>query len=666
MTNKSYIPILAVFGAIMLAVMAAIAPSQSFLGPDVVYAQTPDDASLRALTVGNLNLIPDPTGTNVLSSTLMYTARAPSGTDLVTVTATPNNSNARVDITPGDATSVTPDTHEVALGGGRNTVIRVKVTSEDTTASLTYTVMVYQERTNRSDVDTLSSLSLSGVRLSPSFTSARGEYRGRAVYGTTKTTVSYRATDIGATVRISDESTTVGIPETDARTDNDSATPGHQVDLDPGDNTVIYLVVTPENTTGGTPKNYKITIYRENFVKSNNALLSDEDPVGLILTGNNNTALGEAQEFEYAPTEKSYSTVSVANGISQVTVSASTDHPGAMAVITPSDQRPDAGNTGHQVLLRAGAKTDITVVVTAEDGTTTETYSVTIYRTRRAGTLSDVNTLSSLSLSGVRLSPSFASARGDYSVRAAYDTTETTVSYSATDAGATVRISDESTTTVDTPETDARMDDDSATPGHQVDLDPGDNTVIYLVVTPEDTADGAAKNYKITIYRENFVKSNNALLSDDAPVGLILTGNNNTALDEAQEFEYALTKKSYPTVSVANEISQVTVSASTDHPGAMAVITPSDQNPDDSGHQVFLNPGAKTDITVVVTAEDGTTTETYSVTIYRTRRAGTLSDVNTLSSLSLSDVTLEPSFASARAITAQGWYTTPIRSPCPT
>ena len=46
----------------------------------------------------------------------------------------------------------------------------------------------------------------------------------------------------------------------------------------------------------------------------------------------------------------------------------------------------------------------------------------------------------------------------------------------------------------------------------------------------------------------------------------------------------------------------------------------------------FLRPGTKTNITVVVTAEDGTTTETYSVTIYRERRAGAeSSDDDTLS-----------------------------------
>ena len=98
--------------------------------------------------------------------------------------------------------------------------------------------------------------------------------------------------------------------------------------------------------------------------------------------------------------------------MSEVTVRTSTDHAGAMAVSTPSDQRPDSANPGHQVLLGAGAKTDITVVVTAEDGTTTETYSVTIYRQRRTGAESDDNTLSALSLSGVTLSPAFASGKG--------------------------------------------------------------------------------------------------------------------------------------------------------------------------------------------------------------------------------------------------------------
>ena len=86
---------------------------------------------------------------------------------------------------------------------------------------------------------------------------------------------------------------------------------------------------------------------------------------------------------------------------------------GAEAVITPSDQ--DSLITGHQVVLRSGAKTEITVVVTAEDGTTTDTYSVTIYRQRRV--LSDDANLSALSLSDVTLSPAFAASKISYTGR---------------------------------------------------------------------------------------------------------------------------------------------------------------------------------------------------------------------------------------------------------
>ena len=68
----------------------------------------------------------------------------------------------------------------------------------------------------------------------------------------------------------------------------------------------------------------------------------------------------------------------------------------------------------------------------------------------------------------------------------------------------------------------------------------------------------------------------------------------------------------------------------------IATIMPADQDSNMAGHQVNLTRGAKTDITITVTAEDGST-ETYSITIYRARR--TASADADLSMLSLSDVT---------------------------
>ena len=638
LTNKTYVPILAVLGAIMLVVMAAMAPSQSFIGHDVVHAQTSDDATLTGLTiisvVSNNDLMPSGEDTRFNVTRKAYSIRAPSGTNKVTVNAVlPDNSGANVSISPSDQDSAT-DGSQVLLRSGQNTVIRVTVRSADGSVTETYTITVYQVRTDPSPVDTLSSLNLSGVRLSPSFTSANGTYKGRAAFDTGKTTVSYATLDAGATVRISDDNN--GIPVTEARGDEDTA-PGHQVNLPAGMNKVIHLVVTPESQVGvGSPetKLYTITIYRENFVKSDNAILaaaSDNAEAGLRLATNAAgttpiaTVTGAAFAFTYASTMKSYPNVRVLNGVGEVTVIANPEHLGAVAVITPSDQKDD---DGHQVRLVAGTKTTITVVVTAEDRTSRETYSITIYRERRTGAESSDATLSALNLSGVSLSPSFTSANGTYTGRAAFDTSKITVSYATSDVGAIVAKS----ATTPPGGTAVLADVDGNTSGYQINLGTaGTETVILVTVTAEgDGSDNGTEDdtkiYTITVYRENFVKSDIALLdadAQDATAGLRLTNAEGTApiaTGTPPTFSYGPLTKSYSNVRVANEVGEVTVIANPEHLGAVAVITPSDQDPDATGHQVFLTPGAKTDITVVVTAEDGIATETYSITIYRERR----------------------------------------------
>ena len=125
--------------------------------------------------------------------------------------------------------------------------------------------------------------------------------------------------------------------------------------------------------------------------------------------------------------------------------------------ITPSDQ--DSLTDGHQVILGAAAKTDITVEVTAEDGITTDTYSITIYRGRRVQ--SDDAELSALSLSGVTLSPPFASDKPEFIGNAANSTQMTTVSYTADIGAQMVEISVAATPPITT-------DANPAEPGYQV------------------------------------------------------------------------------------------------------------------------------------------------------------------------------------------------------
>ena len=75
------------------------------------------------------------------------------------------------------------------------------------------------------------------------------------------------------------------------------------------------------------------------------------------------------------------------------------------------------------VPLAVGAGNVITVVVTAQDGESTQTYTVTV---TRAG--SSEASLSALSLSGVTLSPAFAAGTTAYTASVANSVTETTVS----------------------------------------------------------------------------------------------------------------------------------------------------------------------------------------------------------------------------------------------
>ena len=118
-------------------------------------------------------------------------------------------------------------------------------------------------------------------------------------------------------------------------------------------------------------------------------------------------------------------TASVANSVESTTVTATPTHAGASREITPADA--DANAAGHQVNLTAGGDTVITAEVTAQDKMTTKTYTVTVTRAAAQPPQSDDATLSALSLSGVSLSPAFASRTITYTPSVANSVESTTV-----------------------------------------------------------------------------------------------------------------------------------------------------------------------------------------------------------------------------------------------
>ena len=183
-------------------------------------------------------------------------------------------------------------------------------------------------------------------------------------------------------------------------------------------------------------------------------------------------------DFTFSQGTYSYD-LSVANDVAVTTLSATASHGSASLDISPADS--NSSQDGHQVALAVGT-TEITIRVTAEDGVTTQSYSLSVERAAAATQASTDATLSSLTLSGV----SFAFDSQTETYNLVYDgwLPMVTVSATATDDGANLVISPE--------------DAMSAFDGHQVRLASGMNT-ITVTVTAEDGS--TTKTYTLNVER---------------------------------------------------------------------------------------------------------------------------------------------------------------------
>ena len=218
----------------------------------------------------------------------------------------------------------------------------------------------------------------------------------------------------------------------------------------------------------------------------------------------------------------------------------------------------------------------ITIEVTAEDGSTVKTYKVTI---TRAAPLSTDATLSGLTLSGIDFG-AFDSASTGYAASVANDVTETTVTPTTNDDGATYKVKLDGVTYAD----------------GTVSLAVGSN-VITVEVTAEDG--NATQTYTVTVTRAA-PPSTDATLS-----GLTLSGVDFGAFDPATT-GYA--------ASVANGVDETTVTPATNDDGATYVVKLGGAADNDS--VIPLAVGSNV-ITIEVTAGDGQTTKTYTITVTR-------------------------------------------------
>ena len=303
----------------------------------------------------------------------------------------------------------------VPLMVGAGNVITVNVTAQDGETSQTYTVTV--TRAGSADA-TLSVLSLSGVTLSPAFAAGTTAYTASVSNSVTETTVT-----AAAAAKAAYEVKLNGVVDQ-----------GVVVGLVVGSGNVIAVVVTAQD--GQTTQTYTVTVTRAG---SSDATLSALSLSGVTLTP------------AFASGTTAY-TASEGNSVTETTVVTAMASAGAVYEVQLNGVVDEDGIVG----LVVGSGNVIAVVVTAQDGQTTQTYTVTVTRAGAADA-----TLSALSLSGVTLTPAFASGTTAYAASVGHGVTETTVTASASDANASVEV---------TPE-DA---DDRTVSGDQVDLAVGD------------------------------------------------------------------------------------------------------------------------------------------------------------------------------------------------
>ena len=261
----------------------------------------------------------------------------------------------------------------------------------------------------------------------------------------------------------------------------------------------------------------------------------------------------------------------------------------------------------------------ITVLVTAPDGTTTKTYTLTVTRLPA----STVSTLSGLVPSSATLCPAFSSSTADYTLNVSNTTTSLTIQPTVTDAAATVKVNGISVT--------------SGTASPTIPLVVGPNT-ITTVVTAQD---GTTTTYTVIATR---APSAISTLS-----GLVLNAGTLISAFSASVATY--------TANVSNSTSSVTIQPTVTDATATAKVNGISVTSGSASETIPLLVGPNS-ITAVVTAQDGTTT-TYTVTLNRAP-----STISTLSSLVLNSGAFSPAFAStttgyAVTVTAASLTVTP-------
>ena len=381
--------------------------------------------------------------------------------------------------------------------------------------------------------------------------------------GTTSYTVNVANNTSSITVKptVSDATATVTVNGTAVP----SGTASGSLPLVVGPNTVTTTVTAQDGTT---TKTYTVIVTR---LLPNNSYLSN-----LKINGG---AIPLTPAFHYTTTSYTASVTNATTSIKVTPVAADVN-----ATVKINGTPVKSGTASAPLPLKAGPNT-INTIVTAQNGTSARLYAIIV--TRAPSTNAN---LAALSLSNGTLSPAFATGTTGYTV--SVNTTSITVTPTASDATATVTVNGKTVA--------------SGAASTAIPLAVGHNTITTTVTAQDGTT---TNTYTITVTR----------LSNNANLANLKLNSGNIALSPT--FNYAST--SY-TASVANATTMAMVTPVTSDVNAaikvngMAVISGT------ASANLPLAVGSNNIITTTVTAQDGLTTKTYTITI--TRATGPISE----------------------------------------
>jgi len=469
--------------------------------------------------------------------TTSYTANVSNATSSVTITPTAGDPSFTITVN-GAAVASGSNSAAIPLIVGSNP-ITVIVSTQDGSSHKTYTVAVTRAASND---DNLSALKLNGGTFSPAFVKTTTSYTAAVANGVTSVKITPTVDEPNATVHVDGGLVTSG-----------TASP--TINLPVGATTINTIVTAQDGTTS---KDYTIVVTR---AKSSNTYLANLK----ISTGT------LSPTFAYLTTGY---TTSVSNATTSLTVTPVVADTTAKVKVNGVAVASKAAS--GPITLNVGQNT-ISVLVTAQDGVTTETYTITATRAPSADA-----TLSDLHLGGGTLAPSFASATTNYTATVPLATTSVMVKPTANEPNATIKVNGTAVA--------------SGSPSGDITLNTGANNITTVVTAQDGTT---MDTYTITVYRgatndwlQNLKISSGTL----SPAFAYLTNNY--------------------TASVANTTASITVTPVLADVNATVTVNGTAVASKAASGPIALSVGDNT-ITATVTAQNGISTNTYTIIVTR-------------------------------------------------